>query len=198
MEFERSNKQWHRFKTRRLMQAEVTLRRKECNPLILNPIPDICSDETRARTWDWPRTRRYGDLSNDPDPSSPRQFCPGCLIATREYDFREGHLAALRQGHAARHAIRGRSYLPRVRGVKLPSRNPSDWVPVPSGGLIDTTLHDNNANNTKTLSITNIYKSVRQSPDGSVLEVSFFSHAFVRGPVLINTSDDPSSPKSSG
>lgn len=82
------------------------------------------------------------------------------------------------------------------KGIKLPSRKPGDWTPVPSGGSIVTTLHDNNnnENNTKTLSITNIYESVRQSPDGSVLEVSFFSHAFVRGPVLINTSDDPSSP----
>jgi hypothetical protein len=43
-----------------------------------------------ARTWDWPRTRRYDDLSNDPDPSSPRQFCPDYIIATPGYDFQEG------------------------------------------------------------------------------------------------------------
>jgi hypothetical protein len=41
----------------------------------------------------------------------------------------------------------------------------------------------------KTLSITNIYNTVRQCPDDSVLEVSIFSHAYVFGPVLINTSD---------
>jgi len=78
------------------------------------------------------------------------------------------------------------------KGTKPPSLKFSDWTPVPSGGDIDTTLHDNNANDHKTLSITNIYKSVRQSPPDSVLEVSIFSHAFVKGPVLINTSDDPS------
>lgn len=77
------------------------------------------------------------------------------------------------------------------KGIKVPSRNPSDWTTVPSGDtIVDTTLHDNNKNKVKTLSITNIYKSVRQSPDGSVMEVGIFSHAFVRGPVLINTSDD--------
>jgi hypothetical protein len=43
-----------------------------------------------ARTWDWPRTRRYDELFNDPDPSSPRQFCPDYIIATPGYDFQEG------------------------------------------------------------------------------------------------------------
>jgi transposase InsO family protein len=43
-----------------------------------------------ARTWDWPRMHRYDDLSNDPDPSSPRQFCPDYIIATPGYDFQEG------------------------------------------------------------------------------------------------------------
>jgi hypothetical protein len=44
-----------------------------------------------ARTWDWPRMHRYDDLSNDPDPSSPRQFCPDYIIATPGYDFQEEH-----------------------------------------------------------------------------------------------------------
>jgi hypothetical protein len=50
------------------------------------------SVHTPARTWDWPRTRRYDDLSNDPDPSSPRQFCPDYIIATPGYDFQEGQV----------------------------------------------------------------------------------------------------------
>jgi hypothetical protein len=28
----------------------------------------------------------------DPDPSSPRQFCPDCIIATPGYDFQEGQV----------------------------------------------------------------------------------------------------------
>jgi hypothetical protein len=43
-----------------------------------------------ARTWDWSRTRRSDALFNDPGPSSPRQFCPDCIIATPGYDFQEG------------------------------------------------------------------------------------------------------------
>jgi hypothetical protein len=43
-----------------------------------------------ARTWDWPRTRRYDELSNDPDRSSPGQFYPDYIIATPGYDFQEG------------------------------------------------------------------------------------------------------------
>jgi len=38
-------------------------------------------------------------------------------------------------------------------------------------------------------SIVNIYHTVRKAPRGSVLEVSLFSHGFVQGPVLANTSD---------
>src|SRR3974377_1882575 len=37
-------------------------------------------------------TRRYDELSNRPDPSSSRQFCPDYTIATPGYDFREGQL----------------------------------------------------------------------------------------------------------
>jgi hypothetical protein len=33
-----------------------------------------------ARIWDWPKTRRYDELSNDAEPSSPRQFCPDCML----------------------------------------------------------------------------------------------------------------------
>src|SRR5260370_20646140 len=45
----------------------------------------------RARTWGWARMRRYDDPYNDLGPSSPHQSCPDCIIATRGYDFREGH-----------------------------------------------------------------------------------------------------------
>ena len=70
-----------------------------------------------------------------------------------------------------------------------PSLKDSDWTVVPGGSGVDISTHDNNANSVKTLSITNIYNTVRQCPDDSVLEVSILSHAFIRGPVLINTSD---------
>jgi hypothetical protein len=38
--------------------------------------------------------RRYDDPSNDPEALSSRQSCPDCIIATRGYDFREGHLSS--------------------------------------------------------------------------------------------------------
>ena len=34
--------------------------------------------------------RRYRGRSNDAEPLSPRQLCPGCIISTRGYNFREG------------------------------------------------------------------------------------------------------------
>jgi hypothetical protein len=43
----------------------------------------------RARTWGWPRTRRYDDRSNDLGPSSSHQSYPAYIINTRGYDFRE-------------------------------------------------------------------------------------------------------------
>ena len=45
-----------------------------------------------ARTWDWLRTLRYNELFNDPDPSSPCQFCLDCIIATLGYDFQEAQV----------------------------------------------------------------------------------------------------------
>jgi len=44
------------------------------------------------------------------------------------------------------------------------------------------------AGSTQALSIVDVYHSVRKAPAGSVLELSIFSHAFVDGPVLFNTS----------
>jgi hypothetical protein len=35
--------------------------------------------------------RRYGEPSKNQEPSWPHQFCSDCIIATRGYDFREGH-----------------------------------------------------------------------------------------------------------
>src|SRR5258708_33061604 len=40
--------------------------------------------------------RRYDELFNDTGPSSPRQFCPDCIITTRGSDFWE------RQGYVSR------------------------------------------------------------------------------------------------
>jgi Integrase core domain len=45
-----------------------------------------------ARTSAWPKTHRYLGRCNDPEPSSRRQFCPDCIIATRGYDFQEGQV----------------------------------------------------------------------------------------------------------
>src|SRR6266481_4604651 len=39
---------------------------------------------------DWRRMRRCDDPSNDLGPLWSHQSCPGCIIATRGYDFREG------------------------------------------------------------------------------------------------------------
>jgi L-alanine-DL-glutamate epimerase-like enolase superfamily enzyme len=36
--------------------------------------------------------RRYREGSSDAGPLSPRPFCPGCIISTRGYDFREGQV----------------------------------------------------------------------------------------------------------
>jgi transposase InsO family protein len=47
----------------------------------------------RARTWDWPRTHRYHELSNDPEPLSPHRSCLDCIIGMRGYDFREGQVS---------------------------------------------------------------------------------------------------------
>jgi hypothetical protein len=79
-----------------------------------------------------------------------------------------------------------------LKGEKRPSLR-SAWKeladPRDDFKEIDISTHDNNANATKTLSITNVYSSIRRLPVGSVLDVSIFSHAYVKGPVLINTSD---------
>jgi len=52
----------------------------------------------RARTWGWARTRRYDDPSKDLGPYSLHRSCPDGIIATRGYDFREGHLRVIRFG----------------------------------------------------------------------------------------------------
>src|SRR5579871_1022487 len=68
----------------------------------------------------------------------------------------------------------------------------ADTIGGGSGGAIDDSVHDQNNSQmgtTKTVSITNVYNTARHCPPGSVLEIGIFSHAFVKGPVLINTSD---------
>jgi hypothetical protein len=44
------------------------------------------------------------------------------------------------------------------------------------------------------MSIVDVYKSVRAAPLGSVLELSFFSHGWVEGPVLVNSSNHSTTP----
>ncbi|HWY96123.1 MAG TPA: hypothetical protein VNX69_13060 [Steroidobacteraceae bacterium] len=81
------------------------------------------------------------------------------------------------------------------KGIKgtQPSLKNSDWKELADARTdfkdIDISTHDNNINSTKTLSITNVYGSIRKAPVGSVLDVSIFSHAYVKGPVLVDTSD---------
>jgi hypothetical protein len=63
--------------------------------------------------------------------------------------------------------------------AKQDPKNWVDWKPVAAAKA---------AGSATALSIVNVYHSVRQAPRGSVLELSIFSHAFVDGPVLFNTS----------
>src|ERR1700693_5651944 len=44
-----------------------------------------------ARTYRCTRMRRWVERSNDTEPLPLRPFCRGYIIATRGYDFREGH-----------------------------------------------------------------------------------------------------------
>jgi hypothetical protein len=80
-----------------------------------------------------------------------------------------------------------------LKGKKKPSLKNGDWTeladPRDDFKKIEISTQDNNANQTKTLSITNAYSSIRQLPPGLVLDFSIFSHAYVKGPVLINTTD---------
>ncbi|MCX5065994.1 hypothetical protein OOJ91_08870 [Micromonospora lupini] len=45
------------------------------------------------------------------------------------------------------------------------------------------------------MSIADVYRSVHNAPDGSVLEVSFFSHGWIEGPILVNSSNLLRDPK---
>jgi hypothetical protein len=45
------------------------------------------------------------------------------------------------------------------------------------------------------MSIVDVYKSVRGAPLGSVLELSFFSHGWIEGPILVNSSDLSTTPR---
>lgn len=44
------------------------------------------------------------------------------------------------------------------------------------------------------MSIVDVYKSVRGAPLGSVLELSFFSHGWIEGPILVNSSNHSTTP----
>ncbi|MFI6272792.1 hypothetical protein [Micromonospora zamorensis] len=47
---------------------------------------------------------------------------------------------------------------------------------------------------TDIMSITDVYHAVHDAPDGSVLEVSFYSHGWVEGPILVNSSNNSANP----
>jgi hypothetical protein len=85
------------------------------------------------------------------------------------------------------------------KGTKDPSSEawPQATGPdtIGGGGAIDDSVHDQNNSEitAKTLSITNVYNTARRCGSKAVLEISIFSHAFVEGPVLINTSDESGS-----
>jgi hypothetical protein len=59
----------------------------------------------RARTWGWPRTRRYNEPFNELGRSPLRQSCPDYIIAMRGYDFREGHGATFEIWHLLRYGL---------------------------------------------------------------------------------------------
>jgi hypothetical protein len=46
--------------------------------------------------------RPYGELSKGREPLLPHQFCSDCIIATRGYDFREGHQPNISKPRSAR------------------------------------------------------------------------------------------------
>jgi starvation-inducible DNA-binding protein len=46
---------------------------------------------TRAHTYRCTRIRRWAERSNDTEILPLRPFCRGCIIATREFDFRKGY-----------------------------------------------------------------------------------------------------------
>jgi hypothetical protein len=45
------------------------------------------------------------------------------------------------------------------------------------------------------ISIVDVYNSVRGAPEGSVLDLSVFSHGWIEGPVLVNSSDKLNAPQ---
>ena len=48
--------------------------------------------------------RRYRERSSDAGPLPSRPFCPGCIISTRGYDFREGQVAVIAERLATLYA----------------------------------------------------------------------------------------------
>jgi hypothetical protein len=108
------------------------------------------------------------------------------------------------------------------RGVRDPFPKERDWKPLSSVGTGDrfdpntfvtkgpfrainrTTdyknLHDEypdfnqSAATSNIMSIVDVYRSVRAAPLGSVRELSFFSHGWIGGPVLVNSSDEVNNP----
>ena len=82
----------------------------------------------------------------------------------------------------------GDAFDPAVFVTKRPLRAvnaASDYQP--GGGNQPGLKQD--ATTTDIMSIVDVYHSVHDAPDGSVLEVSFFAHGWVEGPILVNSSD---------
>jgi hypothetical protein len=66
----------------------------------------------RARIYRWTRMLRSVERSSDMGPLSLCRFCPGCIIATRGFDFREGQ-AQIDLGQAAGDYADGWKTVPR-------------------------------------------------------------------------------------
>src|SRR5262249_31616107 len=76
----------------------------------------------RARIWDWGRTRRYDEPSNDLGLSYPSQSCADCITATCGYDFREGQVTAPPSTPAKDLAAEARKQARRSRATSKPAK----------------------------------------------------------------------------
>jgi hypothetical protein len=109
------------------------------------------------------------------------------------------------------------------RGISNPFPQESEWKPLSSIGTGDrfdpgtfvskgpfraivrasdyTNLSaeyptfDSSAATSDVMSIVDVYRSVRGAPLKSVLELSFFSHGWIEGPVLVNSNNTSTNPK---
>jgi hypothetical protein len=76
---------------------------------------------------------RCGELSKDQEPSLRHQFCSDCIIATRGYDSREGHLlifGSLETAKTCASVVPVRRALPVGRALRVSANS---RAPLPAG-----------------------------------------------------------------